>query len=151
VRKFAKWWLLVAAWMIVIFIGSSIGSLPRVGGKTSDAVVHRVAHVIEFAVLGALTLRALRQEQPITRREVIATLIIVALYGVSDEVHQRFTPGRSSEGSAVVFDMAGGLIGAWAYRWWFTQRRANRRLEQVLARPAESEVAADRAFDQLGD
>jgi VanZ family protein len=118
VRRFAKWWLPLVIWMGVIFIGSSIGSLPRVGGKTSDAIVHRVAHVIEYAIFGALTLRALSRERAITRREVIGTLIIVLLYGVSDEVHQRFTPGRSSEASAILFDVAGGLIGAWAYRWW---------------------------------
>ena len=58
-------------------------------------VVHRVAHVIEFAVLGALTLRALSKDGRITKRELIITLIIVALYGASDEFHQRFTPGRS--------------------------------------------------------
>jgi VanZ family protein len=120
--------------MIAIFIGSSIGSLPRVGGKTSDAVVHRVAHVIEFAVLGALTLRALSKERPITKREVISTLIIVAVYGLSDEVHQRFTPGRSSEASAVLFDVAGGLIGAWLWRWWTSLGR--RRLDEAANRRA---------------
>ena len=104
--------------MIVIFIGSSIGALPRVGGETSDAIVHRVAHVIEYAIFGALMLRALSRERPITRRNVIGTLIIITLYGISDEIHQRFTPGRSAEASAVLFDVAGGLIGAWVYRWW---------------------------------
>jgi VanZ family protein len=144
VRKFAKWWLPVIVWMSVIFIGSSIGSLPRVGGKTSDAVVHRVAHVIEFAVLGALTLRAVSRARPITKRELIIAMIMVTLYGVSDEIHQRFTPGRSSEVSAVLFDAAGGLIGAWVYRQWTMRQRI-----VVAAKPVEStgETASERACD----
>jgi len=127
VKKFAKWWLPVVVWMVVIFIGSSIGSLPRIGGKATDGVAHRVAHVIEFAVLGALTLRALSKERPITKRELIITLVIIALYGASDELHQRFTPGRSSEGIAVAFDVAGGMAGAWVYRWWRQRRSATSR------------------------
>jgi VanZ family protein len=122
-KKFVKWWLPVLVWLGVIFIGSSIGSVPRVGGKSTDAVVHRVAHLIEFAVLGVLTLRAVSQDKRITKRELIITVIVIALYGTSDEFHQRFTPGRSSEGLSVLFDVAGGLAGAWAYRWWRSRRR----------------------------
>jgi VanZ family protein len=123
VKKFVKWWLPLLVWMGVIFVGSSIGSVPRVGGKVTDGVAHRVAHMIEFAVLGALTLRVVSKDRPITKRELIITVIVIALYGASDEFHQRFTPGRSSEGLSVLFDVAGGLAGAWAYRWWRSRRR----------------------------
>jgi VanZ family protein len=118
-----KWWLPVIAWMTVIFIGSSIGDVPRVGGKTTDGFVHRAAHLLEFAVLGALWLRALSKDRPITKRDLIVTLIGVALYGASDEFHQRFTPGRSSEGLSVLFDVAGGIGGAWLWRWWASTAR----------------------------
>ena len=117
----------------MIFAGSSIGSLPRVGGKATDGVAHRVAHMLEFAVLGALVLRATSSGQPITKRELIITVIVVALYGASDEFHQRFTPGRSSEGLSVLFDVAGGLAGAWVYRWWRQRHSATSR--SVIERP----------------
>ena len=127
VRKFAKWWLPVIVWMGVIFIGSSIGNVPRVGGTTLDGLVHRAAHVLEFAILGALCC-VREQGKPITKREMIMTLIVVALYGASDEFHQRFTPGRSSEGLSVLFDVAGGAMWRCGpISWWNQQRRANRR------------------------
>ena len=107
----------VILWMGVIFTGSSIGSFPRVGGDATDAIVHRTVHLMEFAILGGLVLRAVGDGRLLTRRAFVATLIIVTLYGVSDEFHQRFTPGRSSELSAVAFDAVGGLIGAGTYRW----------------------------------
>ena len=132
-KKFVKWWLPLLVWMGVIFAGSSIGSLPRVGGKATDGVAHRVAHMLEFAVLGALVLRATSSGQRITKRELIITVIVVALYGASDEFHQRFTPGRSSEGLSVLFDVAGGLAGAWVYRGWRQRHRATSR--SVIERP----------------
>ncbi len=117
VRKFVWLWLPVLLWMGVIFIGSSIGSFPQVGGDTSDAIVHRTAHLIEFAILGWLVLRALGDGRLPDRRTFIIALIVVTVYGASDEFHQRFTPGRSSELSAVLFDAVGGLIGLWAWQW----------------------------------
>ncbi len=152
IKAFVRWWLPVLLWMGVIFIGSSIGNIPRVGGKVTDGIVHRAAHVLECAVLGALLLRAASQEKPVTKREMITTLIVVALYGASDEFHQRFTPGRSSEGLSVLFDVAGGAIGAWVYRQWTARQRANQRLARVTATQADStsdtsEAIADRALD----
>ena len=116
-KKFLNLWLPVLLWMGVIFIGSSIGSMPKVGGRATDAIVHRIAHLIEFALLGWLVLRALSDGRVPDRRTFVIALIVVTLYGASDEFHQRFTPGRSSELSAVVFDAAGGLIGLWAWQW----------------------------------
>ena len=144
-KKWMKWWLPVIVWMIVIFIGSSVGNIPRVGGKTTDGLVHRAAHILEFAVLGALLLRAAAKDKPIAKREIIITLIITALYGASDELHQRFTPGRSSEGIAVVFDVLGGMIGAWAYHRWRVDRQSGR----IVMKPTESirEAPVERKFD----
>ena len=144
-NNFVKWWLPVFAWMGAVFIGSSIGSLPRVGDEATDGFVHRAAHVIEFAALGALTLRALSKGQPVTKREMIVTLIVVALYGVSDEIHQRFTPGRSSEGTSVLFDVAGGLIGVWAYRVW------RRHISRAAVRQRTGEPASQRANVAMPD
>ena len=117
-KRFVLLWLPVVVWMGVIFIGSAIGRVPQVGDETLDGLVHRAAHVLEFAVLGALLLRATSNGRPVSKREIVITLMVIGLYGVGDEFHQRFTPGRNSEGRAVLFDVAGGAIGVWAwYRW----------------------------------
>ncbi len=137
-RVFVKWWLPVVLWMAVIFLGSSIGNVPRVGGQTSDAIVHRVAHLAEFALLGALLMRAVSRDRALTKRAMIVTLVILALYGASDEFHQRFTPGRSSEGIAVAFDLAGGAIGAWAYWRWLSVKARQR---TAVASQHKSEAA----------
>jgi VanZ family protein len=117
VKKFVWRWLPVIVWMGAIYAGSSIGRLPQVGGEATDEIAHRIAHLAEYAILGALIMRAVGNGRPTTRRDVIAALGVVALYGVSDEVHQRFVVGRSSELWAVLFDVFGGLIGVMVWRW----------------------------------
>ena len=133
-----KWWPPVIVWMGVIFIGSSIGSIPRVGGSALDSLIHRVVHILEFAILGLLVLRALSRKRPVTRREIMWTLIVVAIYGASDEFHQRFTPGRSSEALSVLFDVAGGALGVWGYRWWIKRQGVVQRPAQTSARKTDS-------------
>lgn len=122
-KRFLSSWLPVVVWMGVIFAGSSIVRVPQVGNETMDGLAHRAAHVLEFAVLGALVLRATSNGQPVSKRAMITTLIVIALYGASDEFHQRFTPGRKSEGITVLFDVAGGAIGAWAWQRWARRAR----------------------------
>ncbi len=73
----------------------------------------KVIHMAEYGVLGALLLRA-------TRRPALS-LLIAGLYGVSDEVHQRFVSGRSSSVYDALADVAGaGLVCG---LWYWRQRR----------------------------
>ena len=54
-------WLPVVLWAAVIFTFSSIPSLST-GLGTWDTVLRKGAHVTEYAILGALLLRALGRE-----------------------------------------------------------------------------------------
>jgi VanZ family protein len=71
-------------------------------------VVRKVAHVTEYAVLGALLVRA-------TRRELPAFLLGVA-YAASDEIHQHFVPGRHATPVDVAIDAVGVALGVALYR-----------------------------------
>ncbi len=125
-------WLPVIVWFGVIFIGSSISSVPKFGAPALDGWLHRLAHVAEYAVLGWLLMRALSNGQLPTRRVALLTLIAVIAYGISDEFHQRFTPGRSSELIAVVWDLLGGAIGTGL--WWLNRRRLTQRIKASTSR-----------------
>ena len=81
----ARLWLPVVAWAALIFAFSSVPDLGTgLGGW--DLVLRKLAHAAEYAVLGALLVRA-------TGRAGLA-FALGALYAVSDEVHQSFVPGR---------------------------------------------------------
>jgi VanZ family protein len=100
-------WAPVLAWAALIFALSSIPSLST-GLGTWDTVLRKLAHTTEYAVLGALLLRALGRDLP-------AFLAGVA-YAASDELHQRFVSGRHSSVVDVGIDAVGVAIGILLWR-----------------------------------
>ena len=89
-------------WAGLIFALSSIPSLSTgLGGW--DEILRKGAHVTEYAVLGALLLRALGREVP--------ALGLGLLYAASDELHQHFVQGRHATPVDVGFDAVGILAG----------------------------------------
>ncbi len=95
-------WLPVVAWAALIFALSSVPDLGTgLGGW--DLVLRKLAHAAEYAVLGALLLRA-------TGRAGLAVTLGV-LYAVSDEVHQSFVEGRMGSPVDVAIDAVGVACG----------------------------------------
>jgi VanZ family protein len=95
-------WGPVVVWAVVIFAFSSIPSLGT-GLGVWDLVLRKLAHMTEYAILGALLARALG-------RPAIAVLTGV-LYAVSDEIHQTFVRGRHGVWYDVLIDAVGVTIG----------------------------------------
>ena len=119
-------WLPVIAYMAMLFGLSSISKLPEPPGQISFYEVHVAAYV----VLALLTSRALAKGRlrNVTARVAWGAILISALYGVSDEYHQRFVPGREFDVFDMVADAIGSVIGAvvvWA--WSIIRRRSEAR------------------------
>ena len=95
-------WAPVLVWAAVIFAFSSVPDLGT-GLGTWDLVLRKLAHAAEFAVLGALLLRALRDER--------AALGAAIAYAASDELHQHFVSGRVGSPVDVLIDAAGVAVG----------------------------------------
>ncbi len=84
-----------------------------------------LAHVTAYAVLGWLWTVALRETWAgcSSLTAVLFALIFTLGYGLSDEWHQSFVPGRVSSTVDVVADVIGGGLGAGGFFLW-TRRRA---------------------------
>ena len=100
-------WAPVVLWAAIIFAFSSVPDLGT-GLGTWDLVLRKIAHACEFAVLGALLLRALRDER--------AALAAGIAYAVSDELHQHFVPGRVGSPLDVLIDSVGVGVGVLLWR-----------------------------------
>lgn len=70
-----------------------------------------VAHFVEYAVLAGLIVFAMSPRKTLAVRIVIAVLLATA-FGVMDELHQSFTPGRTPDVMDVVVDSVGATLGA---------------------------------------
>jgi VanZ family protein len=95
-------WLPVVAWAALIFVLSAQPDLST-GLGSWDLVLRKLAHLAEYAVLGALLLRAVGMRVP--------ALLAGVAYAVSDEIHQTFVPGRQGSVLDVLIDSAGVVIG----------------------------------------
>ncbi len=100
-------WAPVVLWAAVIFAFSSVPDLGT-GLGTWDLVLRKIAHACEFALLGALLLRALRDER--------AALLAGVAYATSDEVHQLFVAGRVGSPRDVFIDSLGVAAGVLLWR-----------------------------------
>jgi VanZ family protein len=95
-------WLPVVAWAAVIFTFSSI---PHLGTDLGiwDTILRKCAHTTEYAVFGALLLRALGRPP--------AAFLAGVAYAVTDEFHQHFVSGRHASPVDVAIDSVGVLLG----------------------------------------
>ena len=137
-------YIMLLAWMAVIFmlshepadvsstrsdvISAAITSLS--GGQLDDVstyVVRKSAHAVAYLVLGVLAYRVMRGHGLGDRRAVGFSILLCAVYAISDEVHQVFVPGRSGEVGDVLLDTVAASIGVIGYhgiRQYLTKRAA---------------------------
>jgi VanZ family protein len=113
-------WLPVGLWAGVIFALSSIpGSrLPAIDLPQSD----KLAHALLYGVLAGLLWRALDRirDGKAAVATALTAILLATVYGISDEVHQLWTPLRTADWRDVAADAAGATLGALslvAMRW----------------------------------
>ena len=127
-------WLTVYAplliWIVVILgLGSSIGAMnetsrfirplleflfPSADPSTLalyHGLIRKAAHVVEYAALGILSVRAFYG----SKHNFLVSSIFVALIATTDEVNQSFNPSRTSTPWDVLLDISGGVVGIGSY------------------------------------
>ncbi len=97
-------------WMAVIFAFSSRSTLVKIENEAGEKIVYKMGHMLAYAGLAWLWWRALAPHRQVRWPDLLLAFGLTVLYGVSDEIHQRFVPGRHGQPADVFFDAA----GAWA-------------------------------------
>ena len=103
-------WAPVIIQMAIIFGASSLSDPGPLPGGMSD----KGGHLIGYVILSVLLLRALSRGRiaGVTWRTALLAILGSTLYGVSDELHQSFVPGRTPDVYDVMADAAGGCVGS---------------------------------------
>ena len=122
---FAGAWLPVLVWMVLILTHTGHSELPtRANPATGETIrttymTAKLAHLVEYGVLGGLLLRAARAPGgglaiP-TARAAVWAVVAATAFGAGDELRQSVVPGRSATPVAVVSDAASALlvVGGW--------------------------------------
>lgn len=106
-------WVPVALWAGLLFFLSS-RSDPGAAGRIPDWLTHGAAYLL----LAVLLARAVAGGvgRPLAARTALVVVLVATLYGVSDEWHQSFVPGRDSSAGDVAKDAGGALLGVLLFR-----------------------------------
>ncbi len=140
VRKLV--WALPVAYMIAIFALSAQPVLPSPTGDVKIPNLDKLLHFIEYLLLGAMlalavdayglfstSARIVGMDVPARALELVITIGV--LYGMSDELHQFFVPGRSCD----VLDFSMDVLGVIAAQPIFhvLLKRLGRRMKAKLS------------------
>jgi VanZ family protein len=104
---------LTAGWMVLIYVLSSQPSLPTPELFPGEDLL---AHIVFYAVLGGFLARSLAPPRVATKRILLLTILVTA-YGVLDEYHQSFVPGRDASAWDMLADGLGGFLAALVLFW----------------------------------
>lgn len=111
----AAFLLAALCWAGLIFY---LSSQPSIDAPALFPGQDKLFHLVFFGILGFLamgTLQASRHGYP--TGHVWQVVLVVMLYGILDEFHQYFVPGRSADVYDVLADATGGLLGAWTMHY----------------------------------
>ena len=107
VRKAVTYWVLTAGYMSLIFYLSSQNiSLPKLP-TNSDKVLHAIIYVpLAFLIYRSLWICRIK------KFIFVIAFVLAGIYGISDEFHQSFVPGRDSSLGDAAADFVGALLGS---------------------------------------
>ncbi|MBN3038311.1 MAG: VanZ family protein [Candidatus Omnitrophica bacterium] len=108
--QFLKFWLPVYTYAALIFVFSSFSP-----DLQPPVILHadKLLHLIEYAILGYLLARAAKNSSSLklSAHFRVFAVCVAIIYGMSDEFHQYFVPGRGVESLDLVADGVGAFIG----------------------------------------
>lgn len=102
-------WALFLAWAAAVW-NLSARSDPKSDLSFPWEIPDKVAHAAEYAVGGFLARAAFASVG--ARRAWSAAVVACALWGMVDEIHQGFVPGRATDPFDLVADVTGAALGA---------------------------------------
>jgi VanZ family protein len=112
----AAWWIASGAYALVIF---ALSSQPDpLGVQRLPPFADKIIHALVFGGLSFVLHMAWRRSFP-GRPWFWPVIVITALYGLSDEIHQSFVPGRFMD----AWDLMADTVGACAVQWVLATRR----------------------------
>lgn len=97
-------------WMALIFFLSSRSRLVEIEGAVQEKLFFKTAHMAAYATMAWLWWRALSPRRRVVWVNLAVAFGLTVLYGISDEFHQLYVPGRHGQLADVLFDTAGALL-----------------------------------------
>jgi VanZ family protein len=102
----------IVLYCLLIYGLSSIPGFP----PSFSVLPDKLAHMVLYGGLGFLFARYLHISKGFSFGYIsVFTFLFCCAYGITDEIHQYFVPGREAEVGDVIADAVGGLFGSISY------------------------------------
>ncbi|HDQ71810.1 MAG TPA: hypothetical protein ENN19_06900 [Chloroflexi bacterium] len=121
-----RYWGPPLALMGLIFFLSAQPDLPGAPSPWLEILLKKGGHAAVYGVLAWLYWRALDHylgDRCSPQAIRIASFLLALLYGISDEYHQTFVPGRNGNLVDIGIDSLGAGVAMVLHHWW-QQRQA---------------------------
>lgn len=123
--------VLVAIWMIIIFIMSSFNSVESSNQSNFivdiianifkieniellSFIIRKIAHYTEYLILGLLVINMFTKNN--INNLYLISIIFCIIYAISDEIHQFLIPGRACQIKDILIDSIGSITGIYLYK-----------------------------------
>lgn len=110
IKKLLNYWLPPVLWAGLIFTFSSFSTVKTSEFFLGDFLLKKTAHIIEYGVLATLLYRAMINSKVEKKKAMWVAVVTAVLYGITDEIHQSFTPGRGPAVRDVLIDALGASL-----------------------------------------
>lgn len=108
IRTVLLLWLATAGYMALIFFLSSRHlRIPPL----LPAYFDKLAHVVLYMPLAFLFFISLRKSG-LGNYAFLISFLLAGIYGITDELHQSFVPGRDASAADAVADFIGAVLGS---------------------------------------
>lgn len=108
-NKYSRWITTFAYAGFIFYLSSRTW-----GGPPLFPNADKIIHALLYLILGGLVVWALRATTLRGRGAIFPlAATAAALYGITDEIHQMFVPGRNADPLDWIADAVGAILGAW--------------------------------------
>ncbi|MDD4050361.1 MAG: VanZ family protein [candidate division Zixibacteria bacterium] len=122
-KRFALYQLPLIIYALIVFYVSSLSRLPDTGLQIP--YLDKLAHAAEYFLFGFMAIRVTANlPRPLKTGWVYTLAILLSLvFGLSDEYHQWFVPGRTADPFDLMADALGIFLAAFVYYLLHRRRR----------------------------
>lgn len=106
--KINIYWLVSLLYMGLIFY---VSSYPETIKTPSFSYLDKPVHIVEYGILASLIHLSLRDTNAAKHHLFGLAFAIAFIYGISDEIHQYFVPGRQAD----ILDVLANGVGAFCF------------------------------------
>ncbi len=105
-------WFLTISYMGIIFYLSSLEGTDLI---PLPQYFDKAIHIFIYTLLAFLCSFSFRKSR-VKKNIFLLSFIITVFYGITDEIHQLYVPGREFTAGDILADSIGALLGSWLGR-----------------------------------